>query len=74
MSFDYSKLLGKIKEVCKTQEKFAKEMGISRTTLSIKLNNKQDFDASEINRACNILGIRNTDIPFYFFCTIGSEN
>lgn len=74
MSFDYSKLSGKIKEVCKTQDEFAKRMGLGRVSISQRLNNKLDFTTSEINKACDILGITKADIPVYFFCASSSEN
>ena len=68
--FDYSKLLGKIKEVCKTQAAFARKMGMSLSGLSARLHNKQDFDAKEICLACEILHIAFVDIPIYFFTRI----
>lgn len=74
MSFDYSKLSGKIKEVCKTQDEFAKRMGLGRVSISQRLNNKLDFTTTEINKACAILGISKTEIPAYFFCANSSEN
>ena len=48
MAFDYSKLRGKIKEVFGTQDKFAKALGISRATLSLKLNNISEFTQQEM--------------------------
>ena len=41
--FDYRKLDGKITEVYKTQYKFAEALGISKASISAKLNNKTDF-------------------------------
>ena len=73
MAFDYSKLSGKIKEVCGTQDNFAKMLGIGRVSLSMRLNNKQDFTAPEINRSCVILNIPLSEIPDYFFCRKSSE-
>ena len=65
--FDYSKLLGKIKEICRTQAIFAKQMGMSVSGLSARLNNKQEFDAREIFKACEVLHIALVEIPSYFF-------
>lgn len=65
--FDYSRLLGKIKEKCNTQEIFAKQMRMSRTSLSKRLNNQMYFSQDEIIRACKILNISDADIPLYFF-------
>lgn len=73
ISFNFDKLLGKIKEVFKTQDAFADKMGISRTALNFKLNNKADFKAREIKKACRLLDILDTEIPAYFFCTESSE-
>lgn len=73
MDFNYDKLLGKIKEVCKTQDIFACKIGISRTVLNCKLKNKADFKAREIKKACAVLGIPISEIPEYFFCTESSE-
>ncbi len=73
MGFYYDSLLGKIKEVCKTQDIFADKLGISRTALNLRLNNKADFKAKEIKKACEILKIPVSDIPIYFFCTESSE-
>ena len=65
--FDYSKLKGKIKEVFGTQSAFAKAMGLSGVSLSSKLNNLTGFTQSEINKACELLGISFEFIPIYFF-------
>lgn len=67
MSFDYAKLRGKIKEVYRTQDEFAKALGIGRVSLSQRLNNTLDFSQEEINTACKILGLAASDIPDYFF-------
>lgn len=67
LSFDYSRLRGKIKEKCKTQERFANMLNISPASLSDKLNEKSDFSHSEITRACQILDIPVGKIPDYFF-------
>lgn len=67
MAFNYNKLRGKIKEMCGTQENFAKSLGLSRTSLSHRLNNLLDFSNNEILKACDILKIEIQDIPAYFF-------
>ena len=67
LKFDYSRLLGKIKEKCGTQNEFARQMRMSRTSLSKRLNNLIDFTADEMLRACKILDISDADIPLYFF-------
>ena len=73
MIFDYSKLRGRIKEICGTQEKFAEELGIGRVSLSQRLNNILEFTQNEMFKACKILGIPLEELPAYFFCIISSE-
>ena len=67
LSFDYNKLRGEIRAKYKTQKCFAKEIGISATSLSDKLNEKSDFSHSEIITSCYKLNIALDDIPAYFF-------
>lgn len=65
--FDYSRLRGRIKEKCDTQDAFAEKLGIGRVSLSQRLNNLLDFSQDEMFKACDILGIEKNDIPSYFF-------
>lgn len=65
--FDYSRLRGRIKEKCDTQDSFAKKLGIGRVSLSQRLNNLRDFSQEEMFKSCDILGIDKADIPSYFF-------
>lgn len=67
MSFDYSNLSGRIVQEYGTQYNFAKAMGISERSLSLKLNSKVFWKNSEIIEACNLLKIDQVDIPKYFF-------
>lgn len=67
MAFDYSKLNGKIIEKCGTQAVFAKKMGLSERTISLKLNNKIAFKQPEIQKALNVLGLADDEIQAYFF-------
>ena len=67
MSFYYAKLRGRIKEICNTNEEFAKQMGLSIVTISAKLNNKSQWTQPEIIKAVDVLGIESADIPAYFF-------
>lgn len=66
-NYDYAKLKGKIKEVFVTQENFANTLGIGRTSLSFRLNNKQEFSQNEIKKSIDILKLNDIDIPVYFF-------
>lgn len=68
MSYDYSKLLGRITEKYGTQSSFAAAMKLSERTLSLKLNSKIAFKQTEILKSCQLLGICVDDIPTYFFC------
>lgn len=67
MAFNYNKLRGRIREICGTQEEFSKLLGISRTSLSQRLNNILNFSNKEILKACQILKIKTEEIPAYFF-------
>ena len=67
MKFDYSKLLGKIKEKGLTQETLAKTIGITPGSVSEKLNNKANFKQKEIFRICQTLGISDGEVGEYFF-------
>lgn len=67
MSYDYSKLLGRIVEKVGTQGKFAERMGLSERSISLKLNGKLGWKQPEIIKACEILDISLEDIYPYFF-------
>lgn len=67
MSFEYSKLRGKIREVFNTQEAFAEAMEMSTTSISAKLNNKVEWSQKEIDKAAESLNIPKAEIPVYFF-------
>lgn len=67
LQFDYSKLLGRIKEKGYTLQTFAKAIGISLSTLSLKLSNKAYFKQCEMNLTCAVLGFDKAEIGVYFF-------
>ena len=67
MQFDYSKLLGRIKECGHTQKSLSEEVGIGEGTMSLKLNNESFFGQKEILKICDVLGLAYTDIGTYFF-------
>ena len=67
MPYNYSKLLGKIKECGYTQEKLAAEIGRDKSSLSAKLNGKSAFTTKEIDYICKVLDISNGEIGDYFF-------
>ena len=67
MQFDYSKLLGRIREFGYTQEGLAEEIGISKATMSLKLNNKAFFTQPEIEKIRKVLRIPQEETGAYFF-------
>ena len=67
MKFNYSKLLGRIKECGYTQETLAKAIGVNQGTLSVKLNNKGFFNVKEIGDICKLLDVSKSEIGAYFF-------
>lgn len=64
----YAKLRGIIVEKFRTQYAFAEAMGMNVATLNGKLNNRSQWTANEIEKACDILGIPLSDAHMYFFC------
>lgn len=67
--YNYSKLLGRIKEKNMTQEEFAKNIGINPSTLSGKLNSTSEFRQTEMEKGMMILDLPLSDICDYFFNT-----
>ena len=67
MNYDYSKLRGKIIEKFGTQGCFARALGVSERTLSLKLNNRIFFSQDEIVKSSELLNITSDKIQFYFF-------
>ena len=68
MTVDFSKLKGKMAECGYTSGKMADEIGISRTSFSLKFNGKREFTLSEIINICRVLNI--TDANPYFFDSV----
>ena len=67
MQFDYSKLLGRIKECGFTQQSLAKRIGIAKSSMCLKLNNKANFINPEVLLICEALKISINEIGTYFF-------
>lgn len=65
--YDFSKLRGKIREVCKTEENWCRQMEFSNYTQNSRLNNKLCFKSDEIIKCCEILKIKKEEIGEYFF-------
>lgn len=65
---DYDKLKGRIiAKHYKTLEDFAKALGITRETFSLKLNGKSKFTLEEAKKACELLDIKPEDFHLYFY-------
>lgn len=67
MSFDYSKLRGRIVEYFGTIQSFSGAMGLSSKAISDKLNGKTFFKQSEIQKAMSLLQIHREQVSDYFF-------
>lgn len=72
--YDYSKLLGRMRENHITQEQLAKDIGISESTMNIKLKNKRQFAQDEMIKILDVLNVPIDDIGAYFFCHHTFEN
>ena len=73
MSFDYSKLKGRIRELYGTYDNVVPELSMSEATLSRRLNGKSYFDSEEILELSEVLGIEMGEIDQYFFKTDKEE-
>ena len=67
MAFDYSKLRGRIIEIFGSQKNFAKAMGWSDRTLSLKMTGVRPWKQKDICKAIELLQLSEQDIPVYFF-------
>lgn len=67
MKYNYSKLLGRLRERGFTQEQLAKEIGKNKCTISAKVNNQFSFTQEEMDDICRVLDISNDEIGEYFF-------
>ena len=65
--FDYSKMLGRIKDKFGSNSNFALSMKISERSMSLKLNNKVEWKQNEIARAKKLLNIADEELYYYFF-------
>lgn len=65
--FNYDRLRNRIKEILGTQDRFAKEIGLGRVSVSQSLNNQREFSAGEMLKAAQVLQFPTAEIPAYFF-------
>lgn len=67
MYFKYAKLRGRIIEKYGTIDAFGKELDISKTQLSKKMNGKAGFSQSDIVKWSNLLDIDLSDVGSFFY-------
>lgn len=67
MEFDYSKLLGRIREYGYTQKTLAIKVGMSVTQLNQCLKGKSNFKHKKILAICKVLDIAISEIGPYFY-------
>lgn len=69
VEFDFSKLRGRIVEKFGTIAGFCDAADISMQRMSARLNNRHQFQPTEIKRFCmpDLLDIADEEIPAYFF-------
>ena len=69
-----NKLAGAIASKGLTQKKLAEMIGVSKNTISAKMNNKSSFDTDEIERICRVLGIKDVMEKANIFLANSSQN
>lgn len=67
MEFDYSKLLGRIREYGYTQKTLAAAVEMSVSQLNQCLKNKANFKHSKILAICKVLDISLGEIGAFFY-------
>jgi transcriptional regulator with XRE-family HTH domain len=65
--YEYRKLIGRIVEKYGTRKEFAKVLGISENSMSLKLNGKTGFSREDMVRWGELLDIDVNDFGAYFF-------
>ena len=65
--YSYDKLRGRIYEKYRTQEAFAKALGISGNALSLKMNCITGFSQEDIKTWSDLLDIPREEYAEYFF-------
>ena len=67
VSFDYSKLRGRIVEKGLTQGRLSEELGITPQSFSKKMQNETRFSTDDIIQLSEALEIEPAEIGAYFF-------
>lgn len=65
--YEYRKLIGRIVEKYGTRKEFAKVLGISENSMSLKLNGKTGLSREDMVRWGELLDIDVNDFGAYFF-------
>ncbi len=65
--YDYSRLLGKMKEKGYTQVTLARRINISDTALNNKLKNSSEFRQTEMKKIVLALGEPLSKLDYYFY-------
>jgi DNA-binding XRE family transcriptional regulator len=68
--FDYSHLLARMREFRFSQNSLANAIGIGRTAMNLKFNNKSYFSQKEIRDICDVLHIPDKEVGKYFFTKV----
>lgn len=66
-TYDYSKLLGRLREMGLTQSDLAGKIGISEATLNQKFKNKTEFKQTEIAKILSAVNVDMASVDTYFF-------
>lgn len=67
VTYDYSRLQGRIVRMYGTRARFARLLGLTPTSFSKKLHNKTHFTSQEISRMIDLLDVADEDVVYYFF-------
>ena len=70
LCFNYSKLKGRIIEICGSNGAFIDGMGWSRPTYARKMSGESEWTDKEIAKAAELLKIDFSEIHLYFFALI----
>lgn len=65
--YNYSKILGIMREQKMTQRDLAQKIGISEVSLNKKLTNKTQFKQDEMSSILTVLGFSVHDVATIFF-------
>ena len=65
--YDYSKLRGRLIEKYGTVARFSQFLDVSKSTVSLKLNNKVDISRDDIIKWSKILEISPSDYGAFYF-------